>query len=379
MEAETVTSRAVSGIRLIIQKIKDFIIRLLDPLIRRIRGIGIGTRKKDREVIKSVLRGMNIRNPQEDKIKEQWVDFFGGPAEAPNFQEGLAIYDLDKITLLVDKKLKLGIPIGNIEMARCVIVVTSENKSLDVYKDKALRLMDYITEIEEGIRNSNASERTKHQLYNSIMILSNRINMSIQGLYSSLKSELDGITKDEIDQLRDMNQIASFLNEIQKASPGNMTIIKTCLIHICAVKGWTCGNGSARFYIPDPDNGEYGYKFSLGSKGISDNRREYNLWNRVKGETLAKYLIPIHEISSDGLMLKVSSATDINQVDTSEISRMSDDVKKVQNENKVLGDVILKLFGTPIYVNPGNVGRYKGNLVIIDYGNSTFSWKKFNH
>ena len=144
-------------------------------------------------------------------------------------------------------------------------------------------------------------------------------------------------------------------------------------------RGWKSGAGTARFYIPDPGDSKYGYKFALSTKGISDNQRELDIWRKVQGTEVAKYLIPIDSVSQSGLMVKVAAATDIGTITGPALKSFAIEVDKASKGMEFTGDVLPKLFGflrLEAISNPANVGKYNGHPVIIDYANSQYKFNK---
>jgi hypothetical protein len=194
-----------------------------------------------------------------------------------------------------------------------------------------------------------------------------------------LKTTFDPLTEEALKQLSDINKIEQFLSELKKESPNNASLMRDCLIKICEARDWKYGSGSARFYIPDPGSSKYGYKFALSPKGVSDNQRELDIWRKVQGTPVQKYLIPIDSVSNSGLMVKVAAATDIGCTTGSALKAFANDVDKASKDIQLTGDVMPKLFGflrIEMLSNPANVGKHNGQPVIIDYANSQYKFNK---
>lgn len=373
-----VLNKIFDGVKTLIEKIKQFISRIFGPLIAKFKKGQSGA--KNREIIANALASVGIRSAVPFKKHKESMPYLKQSDDGKHyFDSAGTIIDIKHVkdVLIPNSFLKGSIPHGDLRDLKFVKGEDVKKISYEDYKSDASIVLDTLMSIEERIQNNKElSDVTKHKSSNAILKLTNIINMSISGLCYLIQTEIDPLTEQALDELKDFNKIHKFLFEIQKESPDNPTIIAQCLARICSKNGWDYGKGSARMFVPDPDNGAYGYKFALNSKGIIDNRREMDIWEKAEHKPLGKYLIPMIDISDNGMMLKTAKAQDIGTINHTDIIKLADTVRKVQDNINVVADVDIKLFGfLRIAINDGNVGKYKGSLVIIDYGNSLY---KFN-
>lgn len=369
----------VNAIKNLIKKIKDFIMRILDPLIRKIKG---ATKAKDKQAIINALASVNI-NPAKkaNKIDEKVDSFMYEERGGKHYFVGPAIIDLYYYKDTVLPQLKEGKVPSMFKIAKNIIGSAKVGKiAVEDYKNLAIEILDTLLVIEKKITAmTDLSEKRKGEVLNKILLISNKTNMFLTAVADSLKSVLDPLTEEALIQLSDINKIERFLDELRKESPNNASLMKDCLTKICMARGWKSGAGTARFYIPDPGDSKYGYKFALSVKGISDNQRELDIWRKVQGTEVAKYLIPIDSVSQSGLMVKVAAATDIGTITGPALKSFAIEVDKASKGMEFTGDVLPKLFGflrIEAISNPTNVGKYNGHPVIIDYANSQYKFSK---
>lgn len=373
-------ARIANGIRTIIKKIKEFVKRIIDPILRKIKG---KTKAADKAAIINALASVNI-NPAKkaDKFSEKvrYSVIFEERGGKHYFSTG-AILDLYYYRDEVIPKLKEGKVPSLFKLGKNIKDKAKiKNIAVEDYKNLAMEILDTLLVIERKIiAMTDLSEKRKGEVLNKIMMISNQVNMFLTTLARALTTILDPLTEDALIQLKDINKVEQFIAEVKKQSPNNLTIIKSCLTKISIFNNWKCGNGTSRFYIPDPNNSSYGYKFALTSKGISDNQRELDIWRKAQGTDVQQYLIPIYSVSPSGLMVKVAAATNIGEIQGSELKKFAASVDKVSKDMNYTGDVSDKLFGflrLDILSNPNNVGKYNGHPVIIDYANSVYTYNK---
>lgn len=376
----TSSNKFSKAVRAIIKKIKEFLNRILGPLLRKALG---KTEANDKAVIAKALRSVNINpKPQKDDKHKEKVTFAFDleQRDGKNYFVGMSIIDLYHIRDEIVPKLQKGIPVSPSSLKGIYGEKKVNKISVEEYKDIANGIMDAFLEIEKKVmENTEISESGRGKMLNSLLIISNQINMFLHGLSNALATDIDPLTESALAALSDFPKIASFLAQIQKESPNNVSILKQCLTRICKYNNWTYGSGTARFFIPDPNDGQYGYKFAYTKKGINDNHREHDIWKRLHGRPVTKHLIPIIDISSDGMMLKVAKASDVGKVSDSVIKDFAKNVDKMEKDMELTGDVdiAIKILGCRISImtNKGNVGMYKGSPVIIDYANSFYNFK----
>lgn len=372
-------SKIGSTIKNLIARIKKFVMGIINPLIRKLKGT---TKAEDRQAIINALNTLSIKyNRSEGKVKEDIAlghDINFIVRNGKYCFQGGAILDLYYYKHTIIPQLKEGKIPSNFKLSANIIGPKVNDIVVEDYKNLAMEILDNILLIEEKINaNDSISEKRKKDLLNKLLLISNTINMFLTYIASHMKSYIDPLTKDVLYQISDVDNMEKLIEQLRAESPNNLTVVKECVTRICDYNKWKYGIGTSRLYIPNPSNKHTdGYKIAITSKGIADNKREYNIWEKIKNDNLSKYFIPIKGITHSGTILKCMEASDIGIISDSDLKTFAKNIEKISKDMNYTGDVTPKIFGFRIKAlyNKGNIGKYNGNYVIIDYANSTYKF-----
>lgn len=374
-------SKIGSAIKNLIARIKKFVMGIINPLIKKLKGT---TKAEDRQAIINALSSLNIKYDRPgDKIKEDLIkssdNIYFTLRNGKYYFKGALIIDLYYYKNILIPQLKEGKIPSNFKLLKFISGLKKVDEiAVEDYKNLAMEILDNILLIEEKIdRDNSISEKRKKDLLNKLLYISNTINMFLTTISVSMKSYIDPLTENVLKEISDINNMEKFIERLKVESPNNSTLIADCVKQICKYNNWKYGVGSSRLFIPNPNNKQTdGYKIAITSKGISDNKREYNIWEKIKNDNLSKYFIPIKGISHSSIILKCMEAYDIGTISDSEIKTFANEVDKVSKDRDYTADIIPKLFGFRLnfLVNKKNIGKYNGNYVIIDYANSPYKF-----
>lgn len=372
-------SKITSTIKNLIAKIKKFIMKILDPLIKKLKGT---TKAEDRQAIIDALSEIDIKyGRSEDRVNEKVYNLFASNFTERNgkyYFKGGMILDLYYYKNTLIPQLKEGKIPSNFKLFKNIMGVKVSEICVEDYKNLAMEILDGILLIEEEIAaNDSISEKRKKDLLNKLFLISNYINIFLSVVADSMRSYIDPLTEEALLKISDIINMDKFLVELKGRSPNNSSVMKECIIRICMHNGWKFGKGMSRIYIPNPDKGTNdGYKIAYTSKGIADNKREYSIWENIKNSDISKYFIQMKGITSSGIIIKCMKATNIGEISDSDLKAFVKNIDKSTKDRDYTSDIMPKVFGIRfnMLANKSNIGKYNNNYVIIDYANSLYKF-----